>query len=232
MSAVDHEAMPQQEADDTIHALQKRWRNLINGLGHPVETAKSDALMADLIDRHEGPLRHYHDMTHVLAVLETLDALHGGDATGVPPASALAAWFHDAVYDPTAPSGHNEQASAELCEDHLRALGIASEVTDAASALVRATSGHHLNSEVDGCDRFLDADLAILGAAPPRYSRYAQQIRAEYAHIPESDYRVGRSRILEDFLNRPRLFFSAQGHDRFDEAARINLAAELDQLRS
>ena len=74
----------------------------------------------------------------------------------------------------------------------------------------------------------LDADLAILGAAPQRYARYAADIRKEYAWVPEADYRAGRAGILERFLARQRIYY----HPSMDEAAaRRNLAREIAALR-
>jgi predicted metal-dependent HD superfamily phosphohydrolase len=74
----------------------------------------------------------------------------------------------------------------------------------------------------------IDADLAILGASELVYRTYAEQIRQEYAWVPEPDYRMGRRQVLERFLARPKVFhFLAH----LEEAARRNIAAEIARLQ-
>jgi predicted metal-dependent HD superfamily phosphohydrolase len=76
----------------------------------------------------------------------------------------------------------------------------------------------------------LDIDLAILGAAPERFAAYESQIRAEYAHVPEADFRSGRAQVLSGFLARPRIYATAAFHDALEHRARENLAKALAVL--
>ena len=69
----------------------------------------------------------------------------------------------------------------------------------------------------------LDADLAILGASEDRYARYARDIRAEYAWVPDADYRAGRSRVLQHFLALPRIYFTDVMFEEGEQRARANL---------
>lgn len=66
--------------------------------------------MDALVARYREPHRRYHGVAHLAAVLRTLDELLAPEPAS--PAVRFAAWFHDAVYDPTAPAGANEAASA------------------------------------------------------------------------------------------------------------------------
>lgn len=163
----------------------------------------------------------------MLAVLDTLTAL---DAEyGLDPTVRLAAFFHDAVYDPTA--SDNEERSAELAEIELGRLGINGSAIATTLRLIRATDGH----ETDGSsevDVFLDADLAILGTEPEVYDRYASAIRQEYAHLSDDEFRSGRATVLQKFLDRPTLFFTPAGQQRFEQPARNNLARELHLLQA
>ena len=70
----------------------------------------------------------------------------------------------------------------------------------------------------------LDADLAVLGASEADYRVYAEAIRREYAWVAEADYRVGRRRVLESFLARPRIYHLLVD---LEAPARRNLAAEI-----
>ena len=77
-----------------------------------------------------------------------------------------------------------------------------------------------------------DADLGVLGGDPSAYAAYASAVRAEFAVVDDETFRVGRSRVLADLLERPSLFSTAAGRNRWEQRARDNLAAELALLRS
>jgi len=77
---------------------------------------------------------------------------------------------------------------------------------------------------------FLDADLAILAARPDVYDAYTVNVRAEYSHVADDDFRNGRKAILEGFLQRDQLFFTTIGQARFEVAARANLRREITSL--
>ncbi|MGI5055009.1 hypothetical protein ACM9HC_33615, partial [Streptomyces sp. JAC18] len=56
-----------------------------------------------------------------------------------------------------------------------------------------------------------DADLAFLASAPKEYAAYAAQAREEYGFVPDDALREGRSAVLRQLLDRPRLFRAAHG---------------------
>src|SRR5262249_44897436 len=149
--------------------------------------------------RYGEPGRHYHTLEHVGAVLDTLDSL--GEST---PALLLAAWYHDAVYDSRA--ADNEERSADLARATLAALGAPADGAAETARLSLLTKPHRTAEDDVAGQRLLDADLAVLGAEPATYDRYAAAIRREYAWVPEADYRAGRRRVLEGFLARPRIY--------------------------
>ena len=72
--------------------------------------------------------------------------------------------------------------------------------------------------------------LAILGAPAEVYAAYARAVRAEYAHVPDAAFAVGRGAVLTALLDRPQLFRTPRGARLWEAAARANLAAELDRL--
>ena len=159
-------------------------------------------------------------------MLAAVDAL--ADEAADPTAVRLAAWLHDAVYDPRAPG--NEAASAALASELLAGLGVPAPLVAATARLVLLTATHDpAPDDADG--RVLaDADLAVLGAPPRRYGRYRADVRAEYAHLPDADYRTGRARVLGSFVARPRIYRTARFYAEREERARANLAEELAEL--
>jgi predicted metal-dependent HD superfamily phosphohydrolase len=187
-----------------------------------------EELGADLMRRYEEPHRRYHTVTHLAEVLEHVDALaaEADDAEAV----RLAAWFHDAVYDPSA--GDNEERSAELAERVLTETGRPAATVAEVGRLVRLTATHDpAGGDRDGAV-LCDADLAILAAEPARYAAYAAAVREEYAAVPDEAFRRGRADVLRRLLDLPALFHTAAGRERWEEAARHNVRAELMLLES
>ena len=106
---------------------------------------------------------------------------------------------------------------------------------DTVAAMILATAGHVTpgatnNDDVD-TTLLLDADLAILGAEPAAYQSYVNGVRAEYSHVDDAAWLVGRSTVLHRFLERPRLFATQYMHDTYEHRARANIQAELASLR-
>jgi len=182
------------------------------------------SLEADLRGRYGEAHRRYHTVEHLEEALAVAADLGGSEAV------ELAVWFHDAVYDPTSGAGESEARSAALAVEQLTAAGFDPLLVAEVERLVLLTAGHEV-AEGDGDGAVLaDADLAILGADPDRYARYATDVRAEYAHVPDDAWASGRAAVLRGFLERPRIYRTERAHAALDAAARRNLAAELATL--
>lgn len=170
--------------------------------------------------------RHYHVWQHLDECLALLDAWGVLLSVEYRAVLELAIWFHDAVYEPT--SHTNEADSAEWARRALAELGVASIIIAQVVDLVRATDHRVEGVRSPMADLLLDIDLAILGAAPERFKEYEQQVRAEYAWVPEERYQEGRSALLAEF--RARALGSGQPLYRTNEGrallpqARENLA--------
>ena len=164
----------------------------------------------------------YHDLLHLAEVLDRLDLLAAAGASFDPTLVALAAWFHDAVYDG---ADDDEERSAQWAE---RALPEA--YADEVARLVRMTA-HHRPSDDDaaGC-ALSDADLGILAAGPERYADYVAGVRADFAHVADADFRAGRLAVLQDLAAKPSLFHSARARELWEARARANLDREIAGL--
>ena len=75
-----------------------------------------------------------------------------------------------------------------------------------------------------------DADLSILGADTERYDAYVAAVRAEYGHVSDAEWQVGRRGVLRSFLDRPTIFTTHAGRDRWEAQARTNISDELARL--
>nr|WP_240943149.1 metal-dependent phosphohydrolase [Planosporangium thailandense] len=187
----------------------------------------ADALGAELIACWSQPHRHYHTTDHLAAVLAVVDRY--ADLVPDPDAVRLAAWFHDAVYDPRA--GDNEERSARLAEASLPGAGVPAERTKETARLVRLTAGHAVAGDDHDGALLADADLAILAADPDVYDRYATAVRHEYAHVPEAAFRAGRADVLGGLLALPALYRIVPVATEWEARARANVGRELATLR-
>lgn len=176
--------------------------------------------------RYTQDHRAYHDLMHVEDVLLRLEELQPPPEHEL--ALVLAAWFHDAVYQPG--QSDNEERSAHVAADALEQAGAAPELIDEVMRLVRLTQTHQPAAGDEAGAMLCDADLAVLASTPDRYAEYAAGIRTEYSHVADEDFRRGRAEVLRRFLRSPRIFHTAYGHDRWEQTARANLAAEVEQL--
>jgi predicted metal-dependent HD superfamily phosphohydrolase len=184
---------------------------------------------AGLCARWSEPHRHYHTLRHLANVLQIVHA-NARFATD-PGAVRLAAWYHDAVYDPTAGTGENEEASAALATAELAALGVPAGRVAEVARLIRVTRDHRPDpTDRDGC-LLADADLAILAAEPDDYDAYAAAIRREYAHVPDPLYRIGRAVVLDHLRALPGLYQAVPAAREWTAAAHANLDRELATLR-
>ena len=211
--------------------LMRAWDSLLPG---------HTALGEDLLERYEQPHRKYHTSVHLSEMLTALKTLYKRHHTATPRAVLLAAWFHDAVYE--ANPGEDEAASADLARTALTPLASTGSLTNrevtTIAHLIELTASHQL---ADGIEEytsgaltradaafFLDADLAILAADSPRYTRYVAGVRAEYAHYAPDAFTRGRAAILQGFLNRTTIYASDTAHLLWDAPARLNLRTELE----
>jgi predicted metal-dependent HD superfamily phosphohydrolase len=206
--------------------FQPAWEKLLTGLGASPAAAREG--FHDLAAHYAAGLRHYHTLDHVAEVAATARSL--ADLAADPAAVELAAWFHDAVYDPRA--ADNEEQSARYAGEALTALGLGGPTLAAVGRLILATKHHQVApGDVDG-QILLDADLAVLGAPAARYAVYAAAIRQEYAWVPDADYRVGRAKVLAGFIERGRIYHTGRMFEELEETARRNLVEEIRTLNT
>ncbi len=203
--------------------LYQWWLTLTERLVLPAAAELGQTLM----QRYGANGRFYHNCDHLHHVLTTIEAICAPDRPA--PALLLAAWYHDAVYDPRA--ADNEAQSAALAQRQLSAAGLAPSLVDEVARLILLTRTHAVTADLPPHEQangriLLDADLAILGADPDRYRQYAQAIRREYAFVPEEPYRQGRTAVLRRLLARQPLYYTPF-MQTYTEQARHNLTAEL-----
>ncbi|MDB5163862.1 MAG: hypothetical protein JWS12_480 [Candidatus Saccharibacteria bacterium] len=197
----------------------------------------------EIIDLYSAPWRVHHDVSHLSYLIDFTNAYQ--DRTDLLPRvfsddpttinKGLVLWmimYHDAIQDTHTPQGEDEQLSADVAKHRLTELRLPKDhIREIALGILASTEHRFVISQ--NIAFFLDADVAILGAAPDRYDQYAQAIRKEYEWVPEERYRHARANVLHSFLDtqkRPTIFLTDFGQKLFEEPARQNIQRELASL--
>ena len=199
--------------------MRRIWDDAVRALGGTPDAG-------DLVERYAEPHRAYHNTFHVLCVARDSSELADVFAFSVEERAilALAACAHDVIYD--GKPGEDERASARWARERL--TGLEEQHIARVESLVLATITHSSDDPLAGV--LLDADLAILGSDPEHYERYRQAVRREYARYDDSAWRAGRAAVLKSLLEREDLYVTEPARQRWDAAARTNLARELQSL--
>lgn len=199
-------------------ALHRRWHNTFPGMPW---------LSEELVERWSEPHRSYHDLGHLLRVLESVELLiEPGDH----PELLAAAWFHDAVHRGQA--GTDEQQSVDLARNRLSMAGWDRDRCHRVAELILVTVDHRPAPHDGEAQTLVDADLSILGADSESYDQYARDVRDEYRHVPDHEFAPARAEILKRLLDKPALFHTAQATALWEDRARDNVRREVSALEA
>ncbi|HEY9831996.1 MAG TPA: hypothetical protein V6D26_15535 [Stenomitos sp.] len=213
-----------QHFTNTLTILKFRWEALLQPF--LVETELEQNLFFNLLTAYSSPKRFYHNLEHINQVLERIEQMKSLSLDYI--SVQFAAWFHDVIYDPK--TQDNEEQSADYAESTLNRLKIPEIIIARVKYLILTTKNHQaLPTDIDN-QILLDADLAILGATEWEYQVYAQAIRQEYFWMSDVDYQIGRYQVLNNFLQRGRLYFTNYAYTNFEKQAKHNLQREASAL--
>jgi predicted metal-dependent HD superfamily phosphohydrolase len=216
-----------------VPALITWWTLDVADLAPGAHSDAVSAIGADLLRRLGESHRRYHTPRHLVELFWALEDLESAHVISPRDAAVgrIAGWFHDAIYDTTTAAGDNEIHSAELAVRDLTALGFEDDDLETVRDLVLATQTHEL-AHAGLPAAFHDADLWILSSPRGRYEEYTVQVREEYAAVPTEVFQSARAAILRPFIDRESIYATAFARDNWEDAARLNLAAELETLMS
>ena len=212
--------------------LGNRFYLCLSALSSDVTPDEAQALWQDISMRYGEPKRAYHTLGHIKQLLGQFDNIKHHLVK--PHIIAMALYYHDVIYEPA--RSDNEQKSAEYAVKTLSPY-LRSEQCQGIYALIMMTADHQISPSLDS-DRhsdaayLLDMDLSILGASWSAYQQYAQAVRQEYEHILDTDYRKGRTVVLQGLLAHPRLYLTDYYHERLENQAHDNINREIILLAS
>ena len=215
-----------------MSALPEAWCE-VDGLVLP------EGQRAALAAAYATPARAYHNIEHVGEVLRHYRDAANEAGWRQPREVWLAVLYHDAIYQ--AGRSDNEALSAEFARAQIAQwLPDAAVDVDRVVALILLTARHGQltpdqfddDPDADDTRRFLDCDMAILGASPDAFDAYDRAIAAEYrGHVPGWLFKINRRKFLKALLGKPRIYLSATFHARLDAQARSNLRRAITTKR-
>jgi len=171
--------------------------------------------------------RHYHNLNHIghMLLFAENDQADLNDYDML----QFAIWYHDIVYKAT--KSNNEVKSAKFAKKQLKSLQIDPKRVENCTNLIISTKKHEiLNTQNLDNAYLLDWDLAILGTTWETYEAYTHKIRKEYSMFPDFIYKRGRKKVLQHFLERPRIYYTEKYHDLWEANTRKNIRKELTLL--
>lgn len=178
----------------------------------------------EIAHNYNSAHRHYHTLTHLDNLLQDLlpfkNAFSNWDVV------VFAIVYHDIIYD--VQRSDNELQSAEVARERLRQTSLSENSTQRCVEMIMATKSHTASDEE--INLFTDADLSILGSDELTYMTYTAQIREEFGIYPDAVYKPGRRKVLQHFLDMPRIYKSQTFYEKFEVSARKNLQQELAGL--
>lgn len=184
-----------------------------------------ETLWAEIKKHYGSSGRHYHNLNHLDHMMaELMPVQHDIEDWQL---VVLCVAYHDIVYDAT--SEFNEENSLTLAYKRMNQLGLNEAQLMKCGMMIMATKEHEPSRNMD-INYFIDADLAIMGAAEETYHQYARNIRKEFWTFPDFMYKRGRRNALQHFLNKDFIYSTIHFREQYERQARENIATELKAL--
>lgn len=186
----------------------------------------ADELFSNILQHYSEKDRHYHNLTHIQKMLD-FSFLHADKIQDIETLQ-LAIFYHDIIYNSL--SKNNETDSAALAIEQLSRTNFPKEKIRLVEQFIVSTQKHFPLIVHSDLHYFLDFDLAILGTDRTIYADYAEKIRKEYKWVPAFLYNKNRKKVLQHFLERKHIYFTATFRNQYEIIARENLAFEIEVM--
>lgn len=226
--------------------LKDAWSFALNQFNN-INSTKASQIYDELIELYSKPHRIYHTITHIEnminSIYELLHIYSFNNHNIIKAELILAAFFHDAIYDPLA---HNllipinqdsdETLSANIATKSLKFIGIENtrSITRIHSLII-LTKEHTINPKLQIepliQEIFIDSDISILGSNKPKYNQYKTGIWNEYNHIEIESFITGRLEFLTHYIEKKAIFKTEYMNQMYNEQAYVNINNEILELK-
>lgn len=162
----------------------------------PQQYLRGEAVLAEVAARWCERHRVWHGPEHLRRMLQEISTMQAGDDREI---LALAAMYHDAIYDPRA--GDNEEASAALLQ--AQAVDAGSEVIKKAVEIILLSKWGRAPENPLG-EAFFALDSYQLSQGCPLHERlaYERAIFREFQWVPWETYREKRREFLQGWAQK------------------------------
>jgi predicted metal-dependent HD superfamily phosphohydrolase len=186
--------------------------------------------MGWVISAMTEPHRVYHDINHVIEMLDRFDTWRSTSKLSLLEQAAveLAVLYHDCVYIPNHP--RNEEDSADAFTARMAQLQISRFTQARARQAILRTKNHLVPQGEPVSATVSDLDLAAM-ADPLSYKINGQRIRDEFHMVSEETFLSGRMRFLGSYLAHAPMFYTEEGQG-LEPPTRNNMESELVSLQS
>ena len=211
--------------EDLSQKFLSKWLALAAKLG--LDDSKAKETGNYLLAQYSGSDRHYHNIRHIVSMLDGFELLKAKFAQ--PDAAELAIFLHDVIYD--AARTDNEEQSAVKMKELLHGF-VDEAILSSAAFTIESTKKHAATFNPD-TNLILDLDMAILGQPWAVYENYAKGVMQEYLPVyGEAAYRQGRPKLfLEPMIAHGDIFLTDDFKHLNSQALR-NMQREAELLKS
>jgi len=169
---------------------------------------------------------YYHTPLHIMSMLAWAQE---NDITLSPPVE-LALWFHDAIYDPRAKQGDNEEQSQQFMRSLLKPYVSAKELAQV-GFMIEMTGEHFTPHQLSAdTNLLLDLDLCNFAWDHKNYTASAQAIELEFSFHGKDAVRQGRRKFLVELNDKENIYRSKFIHNKFEARARANIQRTINRL--
>lgn len=168
--------------------------------------------------------RHYHNLRHIEYMLKHVEDFRG---VSHPDRNLIkwAIWFHDMIYDAT--RNDNEERSANVMADFMRAIGMPAEHIETMRWLILVTK--HTGTPQTYLEEII-CDLDLREFASDRQVKNSEEVRLEYSHITDEEFNRGRIQFIEQMLGKAYIYHTDLYRDTLEKLARHNLLKEKESI--
>lgn len=194
--------------------ITKYWQKLAG------EDAVSKKWLEVILTKHSESHRHYHNLSHLVDLLKKADELFKEvEFDSIHRAIiSYSIFFHDIIYNPQ--SRDNESGSAKLFMEYATEKKLMQVLFEGVYETILASASHSSPVKYPVTAYFLDLDLSILGAEEDQFNLYEDQIREEFAFVPDDIFNTERTKIMHKLANP---YKTEYGRNKFSHGANRNL---------
>jgi predicted metal-dependent HD superfamily phosphohydrolase len=177
----------------------------------------------EIEDYYSSELRYYHNLVHIVNMLSELKSIEND--VKEKDTLLFSIYYHDIIYSTS--NSDNEFRSAMLFMKRIERTSF--KQVEKSVQQIESTKEHKLAKDND-INILLDLDFSILGKSKTEYNEYSQNIRKEYKTYSDFEFRIGREKVLNEFLNLPSIYKTDYFKTKYETNARNNISLELNSL--